>query len=95
MFPDARMLTEPERQKLCKMLFYALLEIRGLGNAGKGEQAADLADAFHNLPAYLWSNNFSFRVFREYLAEYRQRYPERETSYDYIKLLDEIMKKDD
>jgi hypothetical protein len=37
------MLTEQERQRLCKMLFFALIEIRGLGNNGKGEQAADLS----------------------------------------------------
>ena len=76
------------------MLFYALIEIRGLGNNGKGEQAAELADAFHNLPAYLWSDGFSFKVFREYLAEYQNRYPERGDTFDYIKTLDEITKID-
>jgi hypothetical protein len=39
--PDSRMPTERERQQLCRMLYYALLEIRGLGHNGKAEQAHD------------------------------------------------------
>ena len=86
--------TEQQRQMLCKMLFYALLEIRGLGNNGKAEQAADLADAFHNLPVYLWSDDFSFRVFKDFLQEYQQRYPET-VGYDYLAMLDEAMGKEE
>jgi hypothetical protein len=89
--PDARSLTERERQELCEMLFNALVEIRGLGSEGKARQAADLADAFHNLPAYLWSDEFSLSVFRHFLEAYQQRYPER-MGFDYVKGLDEIAK---
>jgi hypothetical protein len=45
--PDARLMTEQERQELCNILFNALLEIRMLGYEGKAEQAADVAHAFH------------------------------------------------
>jgi hypothetical protein len=89
--PDARLLTEQQRQELCLMLFNALLEIRGLGSQGKAQQAADLADAFHNLPIYLWSDKFSMSLFRSFLKEYRQMYPES-GGYDYEKMLDEIAK---
>ena len=87
--PDARLLTERQRQELCKMLFNALLEIRGLGSEGKAQQAADLADAFHNLPVYLWSDEFSLSIFREFLEGYQRLYPER-GCFDYVKMLDEI-----
>jgi hypothetical protein len=89
--PDARLLTERQRQELCKMLFNALLEIRILGWEGKATQAADLADAFHNLPVYLWSDEFSLNIFRQFLEGYQQIYPER-GSFDYLKMLDEITK---
>ena len=88
MFPDSRMPTEQERQKLCEMLFYALLEMRGLGNEGKAEQVAALADAFHNLPAYMWSSDFSFSCFRTFLQVYQEDYPK---GYNYLKMLDEIL----
>jgi len=63
-FPDSRLLTDQQRQELCKILFKALLEIRKLGNEGKAEQAADVADAFHNLPAYLRYNGMRARANR-------------------------------
>jgi hypothetical protein len=91
--PDARLLTERERQELCKMLFRALPEIRVLGSQGKAQQAADLADAFHNLPVYLWSDEFSLSFFRHFLEVYQQMYPER-GSFDYVKMLDEITREE-
>ncbi|MGH9753461.1 MAG: hypothetical protein ACREA2_11815 [Blastocatellia bacterium] len=90
--PDARLLTEHQRQELCKILFNALLEIRMLGREGKAEQAADIADAFHNLPIYLWSDKFSLSLFRRFLEEYQQKYSERRMGFDYVKMLDEIAK---
>ena len=87
--PDARLLTERQRQELCRMLFNALLEIRGLGSEGKAQQAADIAGAFHNLPVYLWSEELSLSIFREFLEGYQQLYPER-GCFDYVKMLDEI-----
>jgi hypothetical protein len=86
------MVTDEQREKLCNMLFFALLEIRGLGNNGKTQQAADLADAFHNLPVYLWTEDFSFAVFREFLQAYQQRYAET-GCYDYLTMLDEVIEK--
>src|SRR5262245_12280316 len=69
--PDARLLTEQQRQELCRMLFNALLEIRGLGSQGKAQQAADLADAFHNLPIYL--RNFLTLKERTFLPRFSTR----------------------
>jgi hypothetical protein len=87
--PDARSLTERERQELCKMLFNALLEIRAFCFEGKTEQAAYLADAFHNLPIYLWSDQFSLSLFRKFLEEYQQKYQDV-GCYNYVKMFDEM-----
>jgi hypothetical protein len=75
--------TEQQRRMLAKMMSHALLQIRGLGNSGQAKQAADLADAFHNLPVYLWSDDFSFSVFKDFLQAYQRMYPET-ASYDYL-----------
>lgn len=71
------------------MLTCALVEIRALGYQGRLEQATDLADAFHNLPAHLWSEDFSFSFFRLFLQSYQQKYPE-EVTFNYIAMLDGI-----
>jgi len=91
LYPDARMPTEEERRKLCEMLDRALIDIRGLGNNGKAEQAADLADAFHNVPGNLWSEHFSFGAFRMFLEDYQRRYPVKGEYFDYLGMLDEVM----
>lgn len=89
-FPDSRMPTEEERQGLIRMLYYALLEIRLLGPRGMSEQAADLADAFHEMPALLWSKEFSFNFFRKFLEGYHER--DGASTFDYLAMLDEISK---
>jgi hypothetical protein len=89
-FPDAKFLTERQRQKLCEMIYHALLEMRVLGWGGKAEQAADLADAFHNLPAMLWREGFSLDFFQKFLEAYRQKYPDGGGA-GYLKMLDEVI----
>ena len=92
--PNSRMPTELERQQLSQLLFNALLEIRLLGWNGEAQQAADLADAFHNLPAYLWSEEFSIAVFRNFLEGYQERYGGK-AHFNYLKLLDDIYPNDE
>jgi hypothetical protein len=87
---DARKPTEEERQKLCKMMHCAFLEIRLLGWQGKAQQAADLADAFHNLPAYLHSDDFSFEFFAYFLKAYYEKYP-APLVFNYLTMLDNIL----
>jgi hypothetical protein len=89
--PDSRMPTEEERKVLCKMLQNALLEIRMLGWSDKAEQAADLADAFHNLPVYLSSDSFSFEFFRNFLQAYQIKY-QKDAFFNYVNMLDELLK---
>jgi RHS repeat-associated protein len=55
---EMRRPSENQIRPMGKMLHWALVEIRGLGTEGKSEQAADLPDAFHSLPAYMFSADF-------------------------------------
>jgi hypothetical protein len=90
MHPDARLPTDAQRKKLCEMMHYAFIEMRLLGWGGKAEQAADLADAFHNLPRDMWREDFSLRFFRDaFLKVYQQKYPEGRVR-DYVTMVDEI-----
>jgi hypothetical protein len=87
---DAKLPTDAQRRNLSNMLYFAFLEIRVLGLKGKSAQAADLADAFHNLPLGMWSDSFSLRFFCDcFLQSYQQKYPEHPTNY--VAMLDEII----
>lgn len=91
MNPDAKLTTEAQRQKLCEMIQQAFIEIRLLGWGGKAEQAADLADAFHNLPRDMWRDDFSLQFFRDaFLVAYQKKYPTRVVR-DYVAMVDEII----
>lgn len=82
-----------QKQALGKMLHCALLEIRVLGWENKAQQAADLADAFHNLPTFMYSSEFDWSVFRYFIQTYQTKYPRPEGSHlDYVTNLSEIEK---
>ena len=90
MHPDARLPNAAQQQKLCLMLHAALVDIRMLAWQGHSEQAADLADAFHNLPHEIWDDSFSLSYFRQvFLTPYCRKWPDQQT-YDYHRLLDEV-----
>jgi aminoglycoside phosphotransferase len=65
--------------------------MRLLGWAGKAQQAADLADAFHNLPTGMWQVDFNLQLFRDaFLVPYQQKYPQGRAR-DYVAMVDEII----
>lgn len=70
------------------MLHRVFLQIRMMGQAGKAEQAADLADLFHNVPHEMWRNYFSASFLRRSLLEYQDRYSSGVDTY--LNLLDEV-----
>jgi hypothetical protein len=84
--------SEKQIQKLNELIYYAFIELRILGWEGKAEQAAELADAFHNLPTGMFSENFDWDLFRNsFLAAYQERYPREETGRtDYLARFDRI-----
>jgi hypothetical protein len=67
--------TEFQAKMLCRMVGDALVEIRILNWQNNSEQAADLADAFHNLPYYLHSDIFDWDICRRFLVNYEVKYP--------------------
>ena len=91
MNPDAKPLTDAQRRKLCEMMYHAFVDLRLLGWAGKPEQAADLADAFHNLPNDIWHDDFDLEFFRDsFVGVYQRKYPEGQIR-DYVSMVDEII----
>jgi hypothetical protein len=68
-------LTDKQRALFGKMMYEAFVEIRNLAGVGLSEQAAALADAFHNLPLYLFSSDFSWETTRMFIGGYQKKYP--------------------
>ncbi|WP_395741794.1 hypothetical protein [Prosthecobacter sp.] len=93
--PDAKPLTDAQRQALCQIMYRAFLEIRSLGSSGT-EQAAGLADAFHNLPNDLWRDDFSLTFFRDaFVGNYQAKYPRSGGVFDYVAMVNEIIAMED
>jgi hypothetical protein len=73
-------------------MYDAFLEVRYLGWAGRATQAADLADAFHNLPNGMWRDDFSLVLFRDnYLLRYETKYRPDGPIRTYVKAVDAII----
>lgn len=92
MQPDS-LPTPAQRELLCGMIQRALVQVRNLGWAGKADQAADLADAFHNIPVEMYNERvFSWSRFRTELQAYESKWGSASTgSYeDYLGQLAEI-----
>jgi hypothetical protein len=89
---------ERQRQSLCEMMAAAFVEIRLLGWDGKAAQAADLADAFHNVPREMYGwGTWSRRAFRAALDRYQQKYhePGQVDHRNYATWFDRIMARDE
>lgn len=86
------MLTEEQNKALGKLLGRAFIQIRILGWGGKAEQAADLADALHNLPYDLFYQDFSWERLIGNIETYHQKYPpnERGEYFDFLALGEQI-----
>jgi hypothetical protein len=78
---------DKQREALGDMMHRAFVEIRALGWAGRAEQAADLADAFHNLPKEMYGwGRWDVGTFRAMLKHYQDKYG----GGDYLAMLDRI-----
>ena len=90
-YPNSKPLDDAQRKKLCELIQGALCEIRWFGRDGRSTQAGDLANAFHNVPALMWSDEFSIEYFRDtFLIPYQRKYPEPRNR-DYVVLVNEII----
>ena len=89
------MKAEPTKQQcrlFCEMMYQAFIEMRGSGFQGKSEQAAALADAFHNLPITMYRSNFDWAMSRRYFEFYNSRYPPGSgtRTADYVAMHDRV-----
>jgi hypothetical protein len=89
-YAAAMQLNEAQRKKLGELIHNVLVEIRELIRKGKAQQAAELADAFHNLPNDLWDDDLALEQFCDlYLKDYLTKYP-REI-YDFEGLIEQVI----
>lgn len=81
--------TEEERARLGEIVSSALIELRILGWKGKAAQAADLAEAFHNLPREMYGyGRFNWQITRGMLQWYEEKWPDQH--HRYTAMLDKI-----
>ena len=81
--------TEEERARLCDIIGYAFVQLRILGWQGKAAQAADLADAFHNLPQEMYGHGrFNWQITRGMMQWYEEKWPDQ--NYRCTAMLDKI-----
>lgn len=88
-FRDARQPNNRQREALSRLAYLAFLEMRILGRENNAAQAADLAEAFHNLPLMMWTPDFSMSCQRDFIARYHEKHGVRE-GFDYIGEFDKI-----
>ena len=88
--------SEEQCIRLHEMVASAFIEMRLLGWAGKSEQVADLADAFHNIPREIygwgqWSRDITRGMLESYQDKYHhESYPGR---INYIAVFDSIFQR--
>ena len=79
---------EEQRKALCDLMHEAFVELRHL----TGEQAHDLAYAFHNLPKTMYGwGQWSIQGTRAVLAHYQTKH-QANLGFDYVNAFDEIFK---
>ena len=84
--PAIELPTEKQRIALCDLMHNAFVELRYLD----GEQAHDLAYAFHNLPKEIYGwGSWSSVAFRERLRHYQSKHAEN-LGFNYVAALDQI-----
>jgi hypothetical protein len=75
-----------QRKQLCELMYWAFVELRYLS----GEQANDLAYAFHNLPLEIYGwGNWSVAGTRARFAYFQEKHAQS-LGTDYVALLDKM-----
>ncbi len=58
-------------------MYVAFCDLRALALDAQTQQAKDLAEALHNIPLLMYTSNFSFKAFRDFLERYQQKYADK------------------
>jgi hypothetical protein len=82
-FDDSRMPTDSERKNLSRLMYIAFCDLRSLALDGQTQQVKDLSEAFHNVPLLMHTSDFSFKMFRRFLENYRDKYAGK-ARFDYL-----------
>jgi hypothetical protein len=61
----------------------AFINVRALVLDGQPQQAKDVAEAFHNIPLLMHTDDFSSKAFHDSLERYQQKYSGK-ASYNYL-----------
>lgn len=86
--PNNHLPTEEQRKALCGLMHEAFIELRYM----EGEQARDLAYAFHNLPVEIYGwGNWSAESMRARLQHYQTKH-QANLGFNYIAAFNEIFK---
>lgn len=85
-------LSENERRGLCEILYWAFIELRGMGFPERAVQASKLAYALHNLPHLMYSDDFAWEKVEGPLRYYQSVYYDSEATrgYDYLRMIAQI-----
>ena len=89
-FHDASLPSESQWRALSRLAYVAFCDMRTLGREGKNQQVADLAEAFHNLPLMLWTENFSMNCQRDFFLRYQKQHGVHHPSFDYLAEFEKI-----
>jgi hypothetical protein len=87
-------LSDQERRGLCEVLYWAFIDLRGMGSPDRALQSSKLAYALHNFPHYLFADDFSWEKVEGSLRYYQSQYYQTEATrgYDYLKMIAQIRK---
>lgn len=84
------MLNEAQVSSLLHLVYRAFVEIRLLAWEESSQQAADLADAFHNLPLALRDNKIDWAFHANLLTGYSEKYSSSTRPTNYSRLLEQV-----
>jgi hypothetical protein len=76
------------------VLYWAFIELRGMGSPDRALQASKLAYALHNLPHLLFADDFNWEKVEGPLRHYQENFYQTEATlgYDYLKMIAQIRK---
>lgn len=72
-------LSEKQKERLGSLIHCVLVDLRGILERGKYDQAASLVQLVHSLPTVMFSEGFSWAWLREGISKYERRWPGRYT----------------
>jgi len=85
--------SDKQREGLGELIQNAFVEIRAIAAEGRGQQASDLADTFHNISREMYGwGKWDVEFTRKMLERYQQKYHDESYSpkFNYVTKLDAI-----